>query len=567
MLTAAAVLTVNKDSQMLRFMRLDIEALAPQTVDAMTGTASLLDSLNISSNARSLIASVDADGSKFNFTTAFSGNVTGVFLVDGVPQFEDGHKNAAARYEAATAEIRSALESAYPSPRAGAIPDSSHTLSAPEFLCLLLQYPQHLVVVDDSYPVIVPAMESGYYAAMLDAAHTAADAAAAAAAAAVAPPPPPPAAAPAAVPPPPPPPGAPAAGAAAGGAAAGGLSGCLIALLIGLLLLLLALGIYFWRFWPWPFEDLVNSQVDELTMLEEQLVRDESALAMVNELLEQSESLISLSEENSRLNDLDAQLAKLEQELQIREDLEQLLLQTDAFLKEEQQPAVQAAAEAGATTDKTVTANGKKLPKCETIIKEGKVPQLLIATDGSGSMIKPLNDGTMRITAAIKAAHALVDSVDKNVPVRLFGMQGCPLARDYGTFGASQRSALKKAITQTNPMNVRGMLPFEVLTPLISGLTGMVNAAPAGVESVGILISDGVDTCKNTENMDICAVARKLHKSKPLLKIHVILIGEDAPDAKCVADITGGKVYRPGDAIKLVSNLKSAGKALEKVCN
>lgn len=181
-------------------------------------------------------------------------------------------------------------------------------------------------------------------------------------------------------------------------------------------------------------------------------------------------------------------------------------------------------------------------------------------------MIKPLNDGTMRITAAIKAANALVDKVDKNVPVRLFGIQGCPLARDYGIFSGSERARLKQAIAQTSPMNVRGMLPIEVLTPLISGLTGMVNSAPKDVESTGILISDGVDTCKGTEDQDICVVARKLHKTRPKLKIHVILIGEDAPDARCVADITGGKVYRPGNTDKLISDLKNAGKTLEKVC-
>ena len=167
----------------------------------------------------------------------------------------------------------------------------------------------------------------------------------------------------------------------------------------------------------------------------------------------------------------------------------------------------------------------------------------------------------MRIEAAIQAANALVDSVDKNVPIRLLGMQGCPLARDYGTFGAKQRGALKSAINQTSPFKVRGMLPIEVTTPLVSALKGMASAAPDNVPAIGVLISDGVDTCRYTEDLDLCSVAREIHKSKPKLTINVVLIGEDAPNAKCVADITGGHVYYPNNTSELIKNLKSAGKS------
>lgn len=542
---------------MLRFMRLDREALAPQTIDAVMGMSSLLDTINAPDNARNLIALAEADGTKFNFSTVYSGSISTVFSVNGQPQFSEAQKDAAAHYAAQREALTAALNSHYPEGSESVLPQNDQVLSSIDLLRLLLKYPQHVAVIDDRYPVIVPAMESSYYSSMLGAARELQAAAAAAAAVPQTAPSEPVAPAPAAAP----------AAAGTAGAAAGGLTGCLIAALTGLLLLLIALGIYFWLFWPWPFyEDNALSPADELAALEQKLAHDEAVLLKINDMLEKTEAMIAFAQEDSRLNNLDAQLAKLDNDLQKRDEIEKLLTSTQGLIAAAEKTEKNYIKDQKKSPATAATFNGKPLQKCETIIRQGKVPHLLIATDGSGSMIKPLNDGTMRITAAIKAANALVDKVDKNVPVRLFGIQGCPLARDYGIFSGSERARLKQAIAQTSPINVRGMLPIEVLTPLISGLTGMVNSAPKDVESTGILISDGVDTCKGTEDQDICVVARKLHKTRPKLKIHVILIGEDAPDARCVADITGGKVYRPGNTDKLISDLKNAGKTLEKVC-
>ena len=64
----------------------------------------------------------------------------------------------------------------------------------------------------------------------------------------------------------------------------------------------------------------------------------------------------------------------------------------------------------------------------------------------------------------------------------------------------------------------------------------------------------------------LCAVAREIHAQKPKLKIHVVLVGDEAPEAKCVAAITGGRVFHPGNTSELVSALKTAGQTLERVC-
>ena len=367
------------------------------------------------------------------------------------------------------------------------------------------------------------------------------------------------------------------AGAGAGAAAAGrSLGGCLIPSLIALLLLLALLAFYFFKLYPWPF-DKANEQELLLDQLNEQVIEDELNLNKINELIEKTQEKIALGQQDAQeqqLANLKATLAKDEQTLK---EIERLLglvndkdeqIKAEELAKAQEEAAKEAEAEAAAKAAeeaKLAQGAGKvTLPKCETIVKQGKMPNLIIATDGSGSMINLLSDGSMRIDAAIKAAHALIDQVDKNVPIRLFGIQGCPLARDYGTFSGNERQRLKASVAKTNPM--LQSIPFQVLTPLVSGMRGMASAAPKNADSIGVLISDGVDTCDGTEDLNLCEVARQIHKSKPRLKIHVVLIGEDAPDAKCIADITGGKVYKPGNTKALIEDLKNAGKSLQKVC-
>ena len=368
------------------------------------------------------------------------------------------------------------------------------------------------------------------------------------------------------------------AGAGAAGAAAAGrsLGGCLIPSLIALLLLLALLAFYFFKLYPWPF-DKANEQELLLDQLNEQVIEDELNLNKINELIEKTQEKIALGQQDAheqQLANLKATLAKDEQTLKEIERLlglvndkdEQIKAEELAKAQEDAAKAAEAEAAAKAAEEAKLAQGAGKvtLPKCETIVKQGKMPNLIIATDGSGSMINLLSDGSMRIDAAIKAAHALIDQVDKNVPIRLFGIQGCPLARDYGTFSGNERQRLKAAVAQTNPM--LQSIPFQVLTPLVSGMRGMASAAPKNADSIGVLISDGVDTCDGTEDLNLCEVARQIHKSKPRLKIHVVLIGEDAPDAKCIADITGGKVYKPGNTKALIEDLKNAGKSLQKVC-
>ena len=351
--------------------------------------------------------------------------------------------------------------------------------------------------------------------------------------------------------------------------------------LLGLLLLLGLFGLFWWLWQHMNAEkaqaaaaELAQSLAAEEQLLDQNLAlqrevaerialaQDLRLLAANRALLQEVEAKLKDAERLSLEQALSADTATLKQNLLMQDLVQALLAAAEA------KPAVPAApaatADKGASAPAASAVKTKRLPKCEVIVKEGKVPQLVMAIDGSGSMLNVLPDGKIRMAAAQEAANALISRVDRNVPIHLLGIQGCPLARDYGVFTGAQRQRLTAAITQLNPLFSPS--PLRVLTPLVSAMRGMAGSVPANTDAVGILISDGVDTCSNTRNLDLCAVAREIHAQKPKLKIHVVLVGDEAPEAKCVAAITGGRVFHPGNTSELVSALKTAGQTLERVC-
>lgn len=190
------------------------------------------------------------------------------------------------------------------------------------------------------------------------------------------------------------------------------------------------------------------------------------------------------------------------------------------------------------------------------------MPKLIIAFDGSESMlIDDVAGSSSRLAAAVSAAKHLADTVDKNVEIGLVEINGCPAAKSRGFFLGTQRQALKQTIAGIDPRRYGGMTPLIDGLQRISRMSDGVNA-----DAVGILISDGEDTCAATANLDVCQVAKSIHKRKPRLKIHTILIGKDAGKAACVARITGGKVFSPQNASQLDANLQSSGSEMKKVC-
>lgn len=581
---------------MWRISALPRQSLAAQWLSAVTELPQLLSQLRpyMRPSTNTLVANISSDASYLLFESPLS--------AEGAQSISWAQLQADpvlyATWQQRQREYLQALE-----PHLKTMQLKGVTQYSPNAACLLklvLTHPQHLYVVNGKDPVVLPFYDQAFYQKLLHeqpqlltptapasaasaasagpagpaaaglAANTAAPGSNATAATAAN-------AAPAMG-------GAPLGTAAAASAAAPAAAPARPVwpwVLLGLLLLLGLFGLFWWLWQHMNAEkaqaaaaELAQSLAAEEQLLDQNLAlqrevaerialaQDLRLLAANRALLQEVEAKLKDAERLSLEQALSADTATLKQNLLMQDLVQALLAAAEA------KPAVPAApaatADKGASAPAASAVKTKRLPKCEVIVKEGKVPQLVMAIDGSGSMLNVLPDGKIRMAAAQEAANALISRVDRNVPIHLLGIQGCPLARDYGVFTGAQRQRLTAAITQLNPLFSPS--PLRVLTPLVSAMRGMAGSVPANTAAVGILISDGVDTCSNTRNLDLCAVAREIHAQKPKLKIHVVLVGDDAPEAKCVAAITGGRVFHPGNTSELVSALKTAGQTLERVC-
>lgn len=352
--------------------------------------------------------------------------------------------------------------------------------------------------------------------------------------------------------------------------------GCLLPFLLLLLLLLLFLFLLWWFLLrPWPMEggimDRFNSlfpQQEVAQKVIENTPAQEKKDPVVQEPEDTTEPAVAedenvMTEEKSKADALKAQeeaKAKAEAEAKAKAEAE-------AKAKAEAEAKAKAEAQKRALEQKQKELAAKKalaeknrIPKCKTLKQEGKMPELAIAFDGSQSML--LKYGyTNRLKSAQKAARDLITNIDKNVSIGFIEINGCPVAKNRGFFGAGNRGALIRAINNVNPY------AYDGKTPLVNGLNELSKTLD-GVNSdaVGILITDGEDTCPFTVQMDLCTVARVIHERQPKLKIHTILIGDDIDSAACIARNTGGKVFKPKDAVQIESVLKEAGASLKKVC-
>ena len=353
--------------------------------------------------------------------------------------------------------------------------------------------------------------------------------------------------------------------------------GCLFPFLLGLLaFLLLLLALWYFLLRPWPFEGtltdainrLLNKEIPTEVMpakhddAEKAAPSDEDQKRLEEERLEK-ERLEKERLEQERLEQERLEKERLEQERLEKERLEQERLEKERLEKLENERKAQEALRLQKEREEAAKkAFAKAVPKCRTLKQQGTMPKLIIAFDGSESMlIDDVAGSSSRLAAAVSAAKHLADTVDKNVEIGLVEINGCPAAKSRGFFSGTQRQALKQTITGIDPRRYGGMTPLIDGLQRISRMSDGVNA-----DAVGILISDGEDTCAATANLDVCQVAKSIHKRKPRLKIHTILIGKDAGKAACVARITGGKVFSPQNASQLDANLQSSGSEMKKVC-
>ena len=337
--------------------------------------------------------------------------------------------------------------------------------------------------------------------------------------------------------------------------------GCLLALL-SLLLLLLLLFLLWWFFLrPWPFADKAIAKVEPTP-----IVKEEPKVALdpdpkpkelqIDPALLEAQKL-ALEEELAKA---EAEKAAAEKATAEKATAEKAAAEKAAAQKAAAEKAAKEKAKAEAAAKAKAQAEVKKIPKCKTLVEEGKMPQLAIAIDGSRSMLVNYG-GKHRLKAAKEAATNLVNATDKNVSIGFIEINGCPASKNHGFYGANARTSLIQKIARIDPNQYDGQ------TPLVNGLNQLSKMLD-GVnnEAVGILITDGEDTCPFTKDMNVCNVATNIHKRQPKLKIHAILIGDEIDSASCIAKITGGQVFKPKDAVSIQSVIKQAGRTMQKVC-
>jgi hypothetical protein len=159
----------------------------------------------------------------------------------------------------------------------------------------------------------------------------------------------------------------------------------------------------------------------------------------------------------------------------------------------------------------------------------GAMGQVLGAIAGA-AVHERLTREPKRITAAKQATTTVVRQIPEDVNIGLVLIERCSSARSVGFFTPAQRGSLLAQLQAIRP--VEG-------TPLADGIA-RAGQMLDGVnkESVMLVVSDGEESC----GQDPCAVATRLARAKPYLKINVVdIMGTGA--GNCLASATGGRVF------------------------
>jgi chemotaxis protein histidine kinase CheA len=527
---------------MLRLARIPKSRMAPQSLSLARSLKDWTDELSgrVSRESLGMLPQAREDGECVNFMTAREGEAA---ESHGAPSGE-----AASLLSAQSSELLNFLQGSEPLRNSALEPQR-------QYLAEMIRRASHVYLFEGRVPVLLPYETSDEAAA----AKAAAEARQAKAAAAVPPPP--------------------------------KKRGCLLPFLLALLALLALLFALWWFLLrPWPMQGTFGDALSRLGL--DSLFKQDytSQLAELDEIQKRAEDLLKkqdeadeaarIAAEKKRQEELDAlkaQGAKNEdeiKELQKRlEEAEKARAEAAKAAKAvKPEPVKQEPKKVPAKPEKKVpekavpakaSTSARALPKCRVLKKEGKMPKMVIAFDGSRSMLIPdVRGAANRLDAATSAASSLVNSIDSNVQIGFVEINGCPSAKSRGFFSGTQRQALRQTIRGVNPMRYDGM------TPLVNGLVQIANMTDGvNADAVGVLISDGEDTCPVTKNMNVCSVARSIHARKPRLKIHTVLIGSDAGQAACIARITGGRVYSPRDAAQINAGLQATGAEMRKVCD
>ncbi len=228
--------------------------------------------------------------------------------------------------------------------------------------------------------------------------------------------------------------------------------------------------------------------------------------------------------------------------------------------------------------DRTATAAAQQ-PNCPPAPEAGRVVFIL---DGSVSMGLPLDvdgeledalddgirhhdpkarqeyrallaePGPKRITRAREAFAAAAADLPPKVELGLLVFQECRDIRKVGVFDAARSG---KAVDY-----IRALVPHG-RTPIAGSLRAAAEMLGRGASSI-VLLTDGREFCGG----DPCAAAAEIKAAHPQTPISIVDITGQAK-AECVAEITGGRSYKPEAADDLARVVSAAFRGADPLCS
>ena len=227
------------------------------------------------------------NGEYLNFYSPSEGLLEPVPMLDGKPVFPNARMQAKAHYEERRDYIMQRVEPIIANEKQahlaaaqanGEKGDKPLSPSPALLLKLLLNNPQHMIIVNETVPVIVPYIDTPHLKRS--------------------------------------------SGAKSKLACSRCYSSCkwlrhtlgLIGLVLLLLLLALGLAWYFMKLWPWPFiDEAKEKQAQDLAALEQTLAKDQALLKDINDLIDKTDLRLELANELNRNDKLNGLVDSLKQ--------------------------------------------------------------------------------------------------------------------------------------------------------------------------------------------------------------------------------------------------------------
>jgi hypothetical protein len=191
---------------------------------------------------------------------------------------------------------------------------------------------------------------------------------------------------------------------------------------------------------------------------------------------------------------------------------------------------------------------------------DAKTVNVELIIDASGSMADALPDGELRIDAAKRVLHEVVDSLPEragiNVGLRVYGHLGdntetgkaesCSSSELFVPIEGIDRNALHDEVDAVQPTG---------WTPIAYSLERAAADFDAGGESITnaiVLVTDGEETCAAPE--EACSAAAALQSAGIDVTTHVVglsLSASQSAQVSCIAQEGGGQLFDADDAEEL----------------